>query len=175
MPTIIILIALIYLRSTDRMIMPVRLRSTDWMIVPVCLQSNDQSIDRAPNIQPTITTWCWYRTAIRTDFYCFRLQPTDFYCSACRQPTSTASACSTTINFCCSHLQLNRHLAALLPCCLATFLQRHKHKERTASVGIYGQEYMDRGYVVIYAPKRLWPINKTTAVPIRLRTDKNSY
>ena len=34
-------------------------------------------------------------------------------------------------DFCCFHLQLNQHFAA--------FLQRHKHIERTASVGMYGQ------------------------------------
>ena len=34
-----------------------------------------------------------------------------------------------------------------LPYCLTTFLQRHKYKERTASVGTYGQ-----GYVVTCAP-----------------------
>ena len=56
-----------------------------------------------------------------------------------------APACSTTTNSCCL-------LPAAKPtlCCLAAFLQRHKHKERTASVGIYGQEYMGRGYVVVY-------------------------
>ena len=35
-------------------------------------------------------------------------------------------------------------------------------------------ESVDQGYVVICVPKRPWPTNKTTAVPIRLRTDKNS-
>ena len=35
-------------------------------------------------------------------------------------------------------------------------------------------EYINKGYMVIYAPKRLWPINKITAVLIRLRVDKNS-
>jgi hypothetical protein len=35
-------------------------------------------------------------------------------------------------------------------------------------------ECMDQGYVVTCVPKRPWPTNKTTAVPIRLRTDKNS-
>ena len=57
---------------------------------------------------------------------------------------------TTRTDFCCIHLQLNQHLTA--------FLQHHKHKERTASGGMYGQ-----GYVVIYVPKRPWPMNEITA------------
>ena len=38
---------------------------------------------------------------------------------------------TTRTDLCCFHLQLNQYLTA--------FLQRHKHKERTASGGIYGQ------------------------------------
>ena len=56
-----------------------------------------------------------------------------------------APACSTTTNSCCLLLA-----AKPMPYCLTAFLQYHKHKERTASVRIYGQEYIGRGYVVIY-------------------------
>ena len=56
-----------------------------------------------------------------------------------------APACSTTTNSCCLP-----PAAKPTPYCLTAFLQYHKHKERTASVGIYGQEYMGRGYVVVY-------------------------
>ena len=56
---------------------------------------------------------------------------------------------TTRTDFCCFHLQLNQRLTA--------FLQRHKHKERTASGGIYGQRL--RGHV---RPKRPWPMNETT-------------
>ena len=56
-----------------------------------------------------------------------------------------APACSTTTDSCCLPPAAKPTL-----CCLTAFLQRHKYKERTASVGIYGQEYMDRGYVVVY-------------------------
>ena len=67
---------------------------------------------------------------------------------------------TTWIDFCCFHLQLNQYLTA--------FLQSHKHKERTASGGIYGQRLCSH-----VRPKRPWPTNETTAMPIHLRIDKN--
>ena len=35
-------------------------------------------------------------------------------------------------------------------------------------------EYIDQGYVVTCIPKRPWPTNKTTAMPIRLRNKLNN-
>ena len=47
---------------------------TDRTIAPIRLRSNNQLIDRAPNVRPTITTWCWHRTAIRTNTLLLCLQ-----------------------------------------------------------------------------------------------------
>ena len=71
------MIVLIYMRSIKQPIMPIRLQSTDRTIVLIRLWSNDQLIDQAPNIQPTITTWCWHCTTIKTDTLLFCLQLTN--------------------------------------------------------------------------------------------------
>src|SRR5271156_691613 len=74
---------------------------------------------------------------------------------------------TTRTDLCCFHLQLNQYLAP--------FLQHHKHKERTASGGMYRQ-----GYVVTCAPNahdlqmRQLPCQyaygqRQEFVPIRLR------
>ena len=92
----------------------------------------------------------------------------DFYCSTCSNTIDNCcSIYSTTVNFCGFHLQLNQHLT--------TFLQRHKHKERTASSGIYGQRL--RGHVRPQTPVTYkWdncrtniPTDRQEFVPIRLR------
>ena len=49
---------------------------------------------------------------------------------------------TTRTDFCCFHLQLNRHLAALLPSCSTTSIKKE----------LPVVEYMDQGYVVTCAP-----------------------
>jgi hypothetical protein len=74
---------------------------------------------------------------------------------------------TTRTDFCCFHLQLNQHLAA--------FLQRHKHKERTASGGMYGPRL--RSHVRPQTPvtyeqdncRASTPTDRQEFVPIRLR------
>ena len=66
------------------------------------------------------------------------------------------------------HCHQNWHFAALpaakpTPCSLPTPPQAQRKELPVV-------EYMDKGYVVTCVPKRPWPMNETTAVPIRLRT-----
>ena len=80
---------------------------------------------------------------------------------------------TTRTDLCCFHLQLNQHLTA--------FLQRHKHKERTASGGMYGprlHSHVRPQTPVTYEQDNCranTPTDRQEFAPIRLRMRQLPY